>query len=54
MEKKKPVIDNSHNNVITTPRVKPKETPFSVGDRIKQIKGVQKTRKQIMDELDKS
>lgn len=34
--------------------VAPKETPFSAGDRIKQIQKVQKTRKQIMDELDKS
>jgi hypothetical protein len=51
--KKKNITDNSHNNVVTTPRQR-KETPFSAGDRVKQIKNVQQSRKAILDELDKS
>lgn len=52
MEKKKSMLDRF---LPTKPKpATQKETPFSAGDRIKQIKGVQKSRKAIMDELDKS
>jgi hypothetical protein len=53
MPKKSNVYDNSHKNVIPMPQPTPKK-PFSYKDSVKQIKGVIKTRKAILDELDKS
>lgn len=48
-----PVKKDTKSKSTQIPKPNPK-TPFSGKDRVKQLKGVNKTRKNIMDELDKS